>query len=40
MLKFTLNWRELRKPHEIEEQINWNDKMSREGETGKIRRPG
>lgn len=40
MIKFAINWREHRTPHKIELQDNWNNKMSKEGETGKIRRPG
>jgi hypothetical protein len=40
MIQFALNWRDVRQPHAIELQDDWHVKMSGEGETGKIRRPG
>jgi hypothetical protein len=40
MLQIALEWRVLRQPHLIEYQDDFERKMSREAETGKIRRPG
>jgi len=36
LLNEAMKWRLLRKPHEIEMQPNWSEKMSHEAATGKI----
>ncbi|RYH02928.1 hypothetical protein EON65_47550 [archaeon] len=40
MIIEALQWREKRKPSEIDKQEGWEEKMSRESETGKIYCPG
>lgn len=40
MILEAFKWREKRQPHKIEQQENWETKMSHESETGKIYCPG
>lgn len=40
MLKTAGKWRQFREPHLVEQTDGWQDKMSRESETGKVYTPG
>jgi hypothetical protein len=40
MLKTAGEWRKFREPHLVEETDGWQEKMSRESETGKVYVPG
>ena len=40
MLKTAGEWRKFREPHLVEEFDGWNERMSRESETGKVYTPG
>ncbi len=40
MLLIAAAWRSQRRPHDVENMIDWEEKLSHESETGKVYVPG